>query len=352
MPDTIQPSPFVPASQVAERHAMVVALEAPPNAGKTWSGCRLAKGAAEAQGKRWAVIDTEGGRTLHVRKHFDFSIKMLEPPHRPEKYLEAAQQAQSDGFGAVLIDSFSNVWRGIGGVLHWTDEELEAYVERERGQAEYYKRAFDETYTRNKGKQNALIRPKTAFKFMMAGLLDLRIPIILSVRGELTYDPTVKKEIFKTHMQKGLGFDVTCRFRLMPDKKGVIDITDSEKFKMEGDHAAIFRNGEQISERHGAALEAWARNADFAVSQQATGTVGGQQQQASPASPADKTKKIVDDIIARITGATTVDAINAIFQEETVQKQVAWLLDKRPDEHARLYAAANAKRAELEKAVA
>lgn len=346
MPDTIQPSPFVPASQVKDRHAMVVALEAPPNAGKTWSGCRLAKGAAEAQGKRWAVIDTEGGRTLHVRKHFDFSIKMMEPPHRPEKYLEAVQQAQSDGFGAVLIDSFSNVWRGIGGVLHWTDEELEAYVEREKAQAERYERAFDETYTRNKGKQNALIRPKTAFKFMMAGLLDLRIPIILSVRGELTYDPTVKKEIFKTHMQKGLGFDVTCRFRLMPDKKGVIDITDSEKFKMEGDHAAIFRNGEQISERHGAALEAWARNADYAV--QTTGTAA--QRQPAATTQTDKTKAAVDDLIARIKAATSIDAVNAIFQEETVQKQVAWLLDKRQDEHTRLYAAANAKRAEIEKA--
>lgn len=273
MPDT-NSIVFTPASQVKERHAMVVALEAPPNAGKTFSGCRLAKGAADAQSKRFAVVDTEGGRTLHLRNHFDFDVTMLGPPHRPEKYLEAAQAAQLAGYGALLIDSFSNVWRGIGGVLHWADEELDAIVERQRRTAERFNKPFDEAYTRDKNKQNSLIRPKVAFKFMMAGMLDLRIPIILSVRGETTYDPGEKKEMFKVHMNKSIGFDVTCRFRLMPDKKGIIDITDSEKFKMEGDHAAIFKNGAQLSEAHGRALEAWARNADFALDKQSASTSG------------------------------------------------------------------------------
>ncbi len=256
MPDTT----FTPASQVNERHAMVVALEAPPNSGKTFSGMRLAKGMAEAQGKRWCVIDTEGGRTLHLRKHFDFDFAEIKPPHRPEKYLKAAQDAQARGYGAALIDSFSNVWRGIGGVLSWADEELEAIVERERNNAKRFNRDFDESTVRFKQKTNALIRPKMAFKFMMAGLLDLRMPLVLSIRGEVTYDPGDKKEIFKVHMNKGIGFDVTCRFRLMPDKKGFIDTSDSEKFKMEGDHSAIFKHGEQLSEVHGAALNAWATN--------------------------------------------------------------------------------------------
>lgn len=347
MPDTTTPpNPFVRASAVTERHAMVIALESPPNGGKTWSGMRLAKGAADAQDKRVAVIDTEGGRTLHLRKHFDYDFFSIQPPHRPDTYLKYAQIAAAHGYGAILIDSFSNVWRGIGGVLHWSDEEMEAIVARQREQAERYNRDFNEAFVRDKNKSNAMIRPKMAFKFMMAGLLDIKVPIILSIRGEETYDPGEKKEIFKVHMNKGIGFDVTVRFRLAPAMKGVIDITDSAKFKMEGDHALIFRNGEQISEKHGAALEAWSRNADFAMQPATTG------QQQSAASQADKTKKIVDDLIARINAATSVDAVNAIFQEETVQKQVAWLFEKRKEEHARLYADANAKRAELEKAEA
>ena len=266
MPDTTVPAnPFVPASAVKERHAMVIALEAPPNAGKTYSGLRLAKGAADAQGKRVAVIDTEGGRTLHLRNKFDFDFFSIQPPHRPEEYLKYARLAAAHGYGAILIDSFSNVWRGIGGVLHWTDEEMEEIIARQREQAQRYNRDFNEAWARDKNKSNAMIRPKMAFKFMMAGLLDIKVPIILSIRGEESYDPSEKKEIFKAHMNKGIGFDVTVRFRLAPDKKGVIDISDSNKCKLEDDHALIFRNGEQLREEHGAALEAWVRNGDFAL---------------------------------------------------------------------------------------
>jgi len=322
MPDTIA---FTPASQVTERHACVIALEAPPNAGKTWSGCRLAKGMADAQGKRFAVADTEGGRTLHLRKHFDFDVTMIGPPHTPEVYLKAAQAAQAAGYGALLIDSFSNVWRGIGGVLHWADEELETYVERQKGYAQQYNRAFDEGKARNAGKQSSLIRPKTAFKFMMAGLLDLRMPIILSIRGEVAYDAENKKELFKTHMQKNIGFDVTCRFRLMPDRKGFIDITDSEKFKMEGDHAAIFRNGEQLSEKHGAALEAWTRNDG----------------------PVDKVAAMFDRLVSLANATETEESLLNCHEGQTEKKQMAWLKNNRPELHAKVNDAVAAKLASL-----
>ena len=333
MPDSIT---FTPASQVTERHALVIALEAPPNSGKTFSGCRLAKGMAEAQGKRFAVIDTEGGRTLHLRNKFDFDVTMMQPPHRPQKYYDAARAAQAAGYGALLIDSFSNVWRGIGGVLHWTDEELDAYVDRQRKMAEAKNWRFDEDTTRFKGKQSALIRPKTAFKFMLQGLLDLRMPIVLSVRGEVAYDAEAKKELFKLHMQKGIAFDVTCRFRLMPDRKGVIDISDSEKFKMEGDHAAIFKNGALLTEAHGEALEAWSRNAAFDVTRQ----------KSSAVTP-DKTTKVVDDLIDEIRACTTEEQVEAIIGRENVRTAVAWMVEKRPDEHKRLFEASNGKRREL-----
>lgn len=333
MPDAIA---FMPASQVTERHACVIALEAPPNAGKTWSGCRLAKGMADAQGKRFAVADTEGGRTLHLRKHFDFDVTMIGPPHTPEVYLKAAQAAQAAGYGALLIDSFSNVWRGIGGVLHWADEELETYVERQKGYAQQYNRAFDEGKARNAGKQSSLIRPKTAFKFMMAGLLDLRMPIILSIRGEVAYDAENKKELFKTHMQKNIGFDVTCRFRLMPDRKGFIDITDSEKFKMEGDHAAIFRNGEQLSEKHGAALEAWTRNEAVALDGNASKATTG------------KAEKAAEALIAAANNATDETGVLNAHTGETETKQLAWLKDKRPDLFKQVNDAVAAKLASLQ----
>jgi len=327
MPDSLT---FTPARQVTERHACVVALESPPNGGKSWSGCRLAKGMAEAQGKRFAVLDTEGGRTLHLKNDFDFDIMMMSAPHRPERYLEAAQKAEAAGYGALLIDSFSNVWRGIGGVLHWADDELEEYVARQKGYAQQYNRTFDESKARNAGKQSSLIRPKVAFKFMMAGLLDIRMPIVLSIRGEVSYDPDTKKEIFKTHMQKGIGFDVTCRFRLMPAAKGIIDTTDSEKFKMEGAHAAIFKNGQQLSEEHGAALNAWATG----------GTLPGQ----GP----DKATLMAEDLIAKVKNVVTEEALLDVLTGETEAKQVAWLKERRPELLQRLNDATAAKRAALQ----
>lgn len=325
MPDTFT---FTPARKVTERHAMVVALEAPPNAGKTYSGLRLAKGMADAQGKRVAVIDTEGGRTLHLKEQFDFDVVMMAAPHRPDRYLAAAQQAGAAGYGALLIDSFSNVWRGIGGVLHWADDELEEYVTRQRGYAQQYNRAFDESKARNAGKQSSLIRPKVAFKFMMAGLLDVRMPIVLSIRGEAAYDADTKKEIFKAHMQKGIGFDVTCRFRLMPAAKGIIDTSDSEKFKMEGSHAAIFKNGQQLNEEHGAALNAWATN----------GALPGE---------GDKAKPIAEALIALVNKANTEeDLLNALTGEKEA-KQMAALKERRPELHKRVTDAEAEKRKAL-----
>lgn len=322
MPDTFT---FTPARKVTERHAMVIALEAPPNAGKTYSGLRLAKGMADAQGKRIAVIDTEGGRTLHLKEQFDFDVVMMAAPHRPDRYLAAAQQAERDGYGALLIDSFSNVWRGIGGVLHWADEELEEYVIRQKGYAQQYNRAFDESKARNAGKQSSLIRPKVAFKFMMAGLLDIRMPIVLSIRGEAAYDADTKKEIFKAHMQKGIGFDVTCRFRLMPDRKGIIDTGDSEKFKMEGSHASIFKNGQQLNEEHGAALNAWATNG------------------ALPGAEPDRPTLITEGLIAKVNAVTSEgDLLNALTGD-TEAKQMAWLKEKRPELHKRVLDAEAAK---------
>ncbi len=325
MPDTFT---FTPASKVTERHACVVALESPSNGGKTYSGVRLAKGMAEAQGKRFAVLDTEGGRTLHLKDEFDFDVTMMAAPHRPERYLAAAQQAEAAGYGALLIDSFSNVWRGIGGVLHWADDELEEYVTRQKGYAQQYNRAFDENKARNAGKQSSLIRPKVAFKFMMAGLLDIRMPIVLSIRGEVAYDAETKKEIFKLHMQKGIGFEVTCRFRLAPASQGIIDITDSEKFKMEGSHAAIFKNGEQLNEAHGAALNAWATNA------------------ALP-SAEDRPTIVAKTLTDKVNASDTEEALLNALAGEKETGQMNWLKANRPELFKKVNDASDARRKSL-----
>lgn len=326
---------FSPAATFAQRHGLFIALVGGTNSGKTYSSMRLARGIAEAQGKRVAVVDTEGGRTLHLRKEFDFDVTMMDPPHRPERYLDVARDAQEAGYGALLIDSFSNEWRGIGGTLDWMDEELEAHVVRQRAFAEQKGWKFDEHRARNSGKSAASIRPKMAHKLMVSGLLGLRIPIIFAVRGEMTYDPDKKEERFKAQCAPNFLFEVTVSFRLAADKKGIIDLSDAKSWKMEGAHQPIFRDAEQLCERHGELIDAWASGAALPTLEQ----------QAVDQPPADdKTKKVVDDLIAEMDkeGAD----VDAILARETVRKQVAWMLDKRPEEHKRLFDHANAKRRE------
>jgi len=245
MPDTALD--FTPAKDYRQRHGLFIAVIGGTNSGKTFSSLRLASGIAKPQGKRVAVLDTEGGRTLHLRNHFDFDVRVLEPPHRPERYLDIARSAQERGYGVLVIDSFSMEWRGPGGKLDWNDEKLAEYVERKRAEAKEKGWRFDEEKTRFAGKAVASIEPSMSHKMMEMALLGLRMPVIFSIRGGMTYDPDKRASVFKAQCRQDFLFDVTVSFRLAAEKKGIIDLSEAAKFKMEGDHAAIFKDGEQLS---------------------------------------------------------------------------------------------------------
>jgi hypothetical protein len=248
---------FRPARSFTERHGLFVALVGETNTGKSFSALRLARGIAGPDGKV-AVLDTEAGRTLHLKEHFDFDVRLLDPPHRPDAYYEAALAAQKAGYGCLVIDSFTAAWRGVGGTLDWIDEELEIAVARARSAAERFNRNFDEAYARTSQKSAASIRPKMAWKRMVFGFLGLKMPVIFAIRGEETYDPEKKEKVYKAQVNKNFLFEVTVSFRLASAQKGVIDLSDASAWKMEGAHEAIFRHGDQLSEEHGAKLAAWA----------------------------------------------------------------------------------------------
>ena len=230
---------FAPAASFTERAGVFVSLTGGTNSGKTYSALRLAKGIAGPGGKV-AVLDTEGGRTLHLKRDFDFHASIMEPPFRPERFAEAAEAAERAGYGALVIDSFTMEWAGVGGVLDW--------------QAEEHRRLGGQ----DSKKGQSWIKPKMAHKGMVFSLLQRRIPIVFSIRGEESFVPPNTK-LFKSVTSKTFPFEVTVSFRLEADRKGYIDLSDARSWKMEGAHQEIFRHGEQLSEAHGAALAAWAR---------------------------------------------------------------------------------------------
>jgi len=242
---------FVPASSFNERAGLFVSLTGGTNSGKTHSSLRLGRGIAGPTGKL-AVLDTEGGRTLHLKKDFNFDVSLMDPPFRPERFAQAAKAAEDAGYHALVIDSFSMEWVGIGGVLDWQAQELQ-------------RMAGDDWKKQERMKMASWIKPKSAHKAMVYSLLQRRIPIIFSIRGEETIKPGEAGEkptkLFKSITNQQFPYEVTVSFRLAQDRKGIIDLSDAKTFKMEGPHREIFRDGDLIDESHGAALEEWARGA-------------------------------------------------------------------------------------------
>jgi hypothetical protein len=240
---------FRPAEDFTDRHGCFVALVGGTSSGKTYSALRLARGIAGPSGKV-AVLDCEGGRTLHLKKDFQFDAMVMDPPYRPERFAEAARSAEDAGYDCLLIDSFSMEWAGMGGVLDWQENELT-------------RMAGEDFAKRERCKMASWIKPKVAHKEMVYSFLQRRMPIIFSIRGEESVKPAENggkpQKIFKSICNQSFLFEVTVSFRLAADRKGIIDLSDPAGWKMEGAHRDIFRDGEQLSEAHGEALAGWAR---------------------------------------------------------------------------------------------
>ena len=84
---------------------------------------------------------------------------------------------------------------------------------------------------------------------------------------------------------------------------------------------------------------------------QRPGVVGpGRGEDIGGVGPSGKSKaeQAVDALINSVQACKTADEINLLLSSDTAAKQVAWLLDKRPEEHARLYRAVNAHRTKVD----
>jgi hypothetical protein len=84
--------------------------------GKTYSSLLLAYGLTNDWSKI-AVIDTENG-SAHLYAHLgDYRVLNLSAPYSPERYIEAIQLAEQEGYECLVIDSLSHEWNGSGGIL-------------------------------------------------------------------------------------------------------------------------------------------------------------------------------------------------------------------------------------------
>lgn len=105
--------------------------------GKTMSALLLARGFVGPRGKI-VMIETESGRgEVYVNdipggydviplRTIDEDGTEIPDAFSPRRYGEAISLAESNGVDALIIDSASHEWEGIGGVLHMAAQNVEA----------------------------------------------------------------------------------------------------------------------------------------------------------------------------------------------------------------------------------
>jgi hypothetical protein len=236
---------FRPA--VREEVGLLIGLIGPSGSGKTYSAMRLAQGICGND--PFAVIDTEARRALHYADSFKFDHGELIKPFRPDAYTSAIQAADKAGYKAIVVDSTSHEWSGVGGVLEWQEEELQ-------------RMAGDDYRKREACKMAAWIKPKMAHKAMIQRLLQIKATIILCFRAEekvkMEKDDKGKMQIIPIGWQpicsKELPYELTVSFLLTPDKPGF-----PQPLKLQEQHRALFPMDKPISEESGRLVAEWAK---------------------------------------------------------------------------------------------
>lgn len=85
--------------------------------GKTYSSILIAKGLANGDMSKIALIDTENGSGDLYANLGDYNVITLEAPYTPERYIEAITACESAGMEVIIIDSITHEWDGKGGIL-------------------------------------------------------------------------------------------------------------------------------------------------------------------------------------------------------------------------------------------
>ncbi|MDR6305917.1 hypothetical protein GGQ85_003643 [Nitrobacter vulgaris] len=68
------------------------------------------------------MIDTERGSGDLYADLFDYDIITLQPPYKPERYVEAIRAGEEAGYDTIIIDSLSHAWSDEGGILDQADK--------------------------------------------------------------------------------------------------------------------------------------------------------------------------------------------------------------------------------------
>ncbi|MFA6755775.1 MAG: AAA family ATPase [Bacilli bacterium] len=247
-----------------------IGLTGATNTGKTWSALLLAGGLLLSEGKTdpknktkpdWdkvVLIDTERNRSLAYAELGDigkFKYISFKPPYSPDRLLLALASAKRSGAEVIIIDSFTHIWNGEGGLLEIVNEKTE-------------KSKSGNSFTAWNGKTGG-----TAVQNNMVNkLLDTDTHVIVTFRQKMDYKMEVDAVTGKTKVVKHgtkpiqrddleYEFDITLKFNnlhqgeiiknIMPvlgDNGDIIEPVTIELGKEIGDYFANGISQEEILE--------------------------------------------------------------------------------------------------------
>lgn len=245
----------------------LIGLHGGSGSGKTFSALKLARGLVGEDGEIY-MIDTESRRgEMYVGQPGigDYQVQQLEAPYSSTRYsemiAEAVEAARGSGKEAALvIDSMSHEWEGIGGVVSAAEAIAENAAKR-------YNRQWDGNVKFGDWKQ-----PKQDHKHMVLQMLGAPLHIIVCLRSQFKSRQIEKKDYekfgipantrsnsvvirdeFQTPIQdSNFIYEMTVHAELRADRPGVPILGKCPDMLR---HA--FPQGEQIANSTGAAIAEW-----------------------------------------------------------------------------------------------
>lgn len=277
-------------------------LSGPSGSGKTWSALLILEGLGC---KNVCVVDTERGSSELYSDRFSFDVIDFEPPYSPNRYIEVIEYVRRNGsYDALVIDSISPEWEGIGGCL-----EIHSKV------------PGPNSYT-NWAKVTPLHQ-----KFIEA-LLSFDKHLIVTTRAKTDYvmdkdsdgKTTITKVGLAPKQREGLDYELTSFFEL--DR--------NHNFIASKDRTGLFSADmhEKLTVDVGVKLKAWLENGIIKQEKKVEVAVEQPKEilsptpvQTKPSKPEKKTKEASEDVKAEtqallqaIEVVHTADEINTCNQ--------------------------------------
>jgi hypothetical protein len=283
---------FAPAQR--EQVSLLIMIAGASGSGKTRSALELARGLADGEDDKIAVIDTEAGRAKHYAVtpgekpgpgRFAFQHGDLRTPFTPEAYMNAIEAADAAGFKVIMIDSGSHEWEGEGGLHDEHQQAVDVAVSKSRQIAEEKGWRFDEAQAADRASIGAWKEPKRRHKRFVSRLLQCRAHLIICLRAdekmriekvkdERGREKTViiqakdlaPQDRWSPICEKRFPYEMTLSFVLSPDKPGF-----PVPIKLQDQHRAAVPLDRPLSQESGAALATWARGGSAAPLHQPDG---------------------------------------------------------------------------------